>query len=189
MAIDMFLKIGNINGESLDATHKSWVDVLAWSWGISNSGSTHVGGGAGAGQANFQDLSYTSYLDASTAPLMKAVATGQHLKSAFLNVRRAGSAPTEFLKITMTEVLVTSLSTGGSGGEERHPELCQGQGRVPAGGGHREAYQRPARVPIRHRGEHRRPLISATRRLALALGAASDSPDLEHADPRPSSSR
>jgi len=119
MAIDMFLKIGNINGESLDATHKSWVDVLAWSWGISNSGSTHVGGGAGAGQANFQDLSYTSYLDASTAPLMKAVATGQHLKSAFLNVRRAGSAPTEFLKITMTEVLVTSLSTGGSGGEDR----------------------------------------------------------------------
>ena len=119
MAIDMFLKIGNINGESLDATHKSWVDVLAWSWGISNSGSTHVGGGAGAGQANFQDLSYTSYLDASTTPLMKAVATGQHLKSAFLNVRRAGSAPTEFLKITMTEVLVTSLSTGGSGGEDR----------------------------------------------------------------------
>jgi len=50
---------------------------------------------------------------------MKAVATGQHLKSAFLNVRRAGSAPTEFLKITMTEVLVTSLSTGGSGGEDR----------------------------------------------------------------------
>jgi len=119
MAIDMFLKIGNINGESLDAAHKSWVDVLAWSWGISNSGSTHVGGGAGAGQANFQDLSYTSYLDASTTPLMKAVATGQHLKSAFLNVRRAGSAPTEFLKITMTEVLVTSLSTGGSGGEDR----------------------------------------------------------------------
>jgi len=119
MAIDMFLKIGNINGESLDATHKSWVDVLAWSWGMSNSGSTHVGGGGGAGKANFQDLSYTSYLDASTTPLMKAVATGQHLKSAFLNVRRAGSAPTEFLKITMTEVLVTSLSTGGSGGEDR----------------------------------------------------------------------
>ena len=119
MDIDMFLKIGNINGESLDATHKSWVDVLAWSWGISNSGSTHVGGGAGAGKANAQDLSYTSYVDASSAPLMQAVATGQHLKSAFLNVRRAGSAPTEFLKITMTEVLVTSLSTGGSGGEDR----------------------------------------------------------------------
>ena len=120
MAIDMFLKIGNINGESLDATHKSWVDVLAWSWGISNSGSTHVGGGAGAGQANFQDLSYTSYLDASTAPLMKAVATGQHLATAFLNVRgSARSSSVEFLKITLSEVLVTSLSTGGSGGEDR----------------------------------------------------------------------
>jgi type VI secretion system secreted protein Hcp len=119
MAIDMFLKIGNISGESLDQAHKGWVDVLAWSWGMSNSGTTQVGGGAGTGRPSFQDLSYTSYLDASTTPLMRAVATGQHLKSASLNVRRAGSAPTEFLKITLTEVLVTSLSTGGSGGEDR----------------------------------------------------------------------
>ena len=118
MAIDMFLKLDGINGESLDRNHKQWVDVLAWSWGMSNSGSTHVGGGAGAGKANFQDLSYTSYLDASSTPLMKALATGDHLGSALLNVRgAAGSA--EFLKITMSEVLVTSLSTGGSGGEDR----------------------------------------------------------------------
>ena len=118
MAIDMFLKIGNISGESLDSAHKNWVDVLAWSWGMSNSGSVQVGGGAGAGKANFQDLSYTSYLDASTTPLMRAVATGQHLKQAFLNVRRSADS-LEFLKITLTEVLVTSLSTGGSGGEDR----------------------------------------------------------------------
>jgi type VI secretion system secreted protein Hcp len=117
MAIDMFLKIDNINGESIDRAHKNWVDVLAWSWGMSNSGSTHVGGGAGAGKANFQDLSYTSYLDASSTLLMNAVATGQFLKTALLNVR--GATPVEFLKITMSEVLVTSLSTGGSGGEDR----------------------------------------------------------------------
>jgi type VI secretion system secreted protein Hcp len=117
MAIDMFLKVDDVRGESLDPAHKSWVDVLAWSWGISNSGTTHQGGGTGAGQANFQDLSYTSYIDASTTPFMKAVATGQHFTTAQLSVR--GSTSVEFLKITMSEVLVTSLSTGGSGGEDR----------------------------------------------------------------------
>ena len=119
MAIDMFLKIDDVRGETLDRSHKGWVDVLAWSWGMSNSGSAQVGGGAGAGKANIQDLSYTSYIDTSSAPLMTAVATGQHFKTAFLNVRRVADTPTEFLKITMTEVLVTSLSTGGSGGEDR----------------------------------------------------------------------
>jgi type VI secretion system secreted protein Hcp len=117
MAIDMFLKIGDINGESRDRSHKDWVDVLAWSWGMSNSGSAQLPGGAGGGKANVQDLSYTSYLDASSTPLMNAVATGRHLDTAMLSVR--GSTSVEFLKITLTEVLVTSLSTGGSGGEDR----------------------------------------------------------------------
>ena len=120
MAIDMFLKFDNIDGESVDRAHKDWVDVLAWSWGMSNSGSTHVGGGAGAGKANAQDLSYTSYVDASSVPLMQAVATGQFLKTAFLNVRgSARSSSVEFLKITLSEVLVTSLSTAGSSGDDR----------------------------------------------------------------------
>ena len=60
MAMDMFVKIGKLAGESADKSgHKDEIDVLAWSWGVSNSGSAHVGGGAGAGKANIQDLSLT----------------------------------------------------------------------------------------------------------------------------------
>jgi type VI secretion system secreted protein Hcp len=59
MAVDMFIEIGDIKGEAKDKTHKDKIDVLAWSWGVSNSGSTHQGGGGGSGKVNVQDLSFT----------------------------------------------------------------------------------------------------------------------------------
>lgn len=121
-AVDMFLKIPGIEGESQDKSHKDEIDVLAWSWGLSNSGTTHIGGGGGTGQANFQDLSVTKWLDASSPELMTRISTGQKLPSATLTVRKAGSNPIEYYTITMTDVLVTSLSTGGSGGEDRLTE-------------------------------------------------------------------
>ena len=72
MAVDMFIEIGDIKGESKDKTHKEKIDVLAWSWGMSNSGSAHVGGGGGSGKVNVQDLSFTKYIDKSTPALQLA---------------------------------------------------------------------------------------------------------------------
>jgi len=122
MAVDMFIKIGTLKGESKDKTHKDEIDVLAWSWGMSNSGSAHAGGGAGAGKVNVQDLSFTKYIDNSSPDLMLACCNGKHFDSALLIVRKAGEKPLEYLKISLTEVLVTSVSTGGSGGEDRLTE-------------------------------------------------------------------
>ena len=122
MAMDQFMKIDALKGESRDKDHKGEIDVLAWSWGLSNSGSAHVGGGAGAGKVNVQDLSFTKYVDKSTPDLLLAACNGKHYKSALLTVRKAGEKPLEYLKITLTEVLVTSVSTGGSGGEDRLTE-------------------------------------------------------------------
>jgi type VI secretion system secreted protein Hcp len=120
--MDMFIKIPPLKGESVDKTHAGEIDVLAWSWGMSNSGSAHVGGGAGAGKVNVQDLSFTKYLDKSSPDLMLAACNGKHFDGAVLVVRKAGEKPLEYLKITLTEVLVTSISTGGSGGEDRLTE-------------------------------------------------------------------
>ena len=122
MAMDMFMKIDGLKGESVDKTHAGEIDVMAWSWGVSNSGSAHVGGGAGAGKANVQDLSFTKYVDKSTPDMLLASCNGKHYASALLTVRKAGEKPLEYLKITMTEVLITSVSTGGSGGEDRLTE-------------------------------------------------------------------
>ena len=122
MAVDMFIKIGDVKGESRDSTHKGEVDVLAWSWGCSNSGTAHVGGGAGAGKVNVQDLSLTKYVDVGSPSLILYCCNGKHLPEALLTVRKAGENALEYLKIKMTEVMVTSVSTGGSGGEDRLTE-------------------------------------------------------------------
>jgi type VI secretion system secreted protein Hcp len=122
MAVDMFIKIGDLKGEALDHKHKDSIDVLAWSWGVSNSGSAHVGGGAGAGKCNVQDLSLTKYIDKCSPPLLLACCNGKHYPEALLTVRKAGEKPVEYLKIKMTDLIITSVSTGGSGGEDRLTE-------------------------------------------------------------------
>ncbi len=124
MAVDIFIKIEGpaIKGESLDHKHKDEIDVLAWSWGLSNSGNAQVGGGAGAGKVNVQDLSITKYVDKASPELFLSTANGQHHETVSLVVRKAGTNPVEYIKITLTEVLITSLSTGGSGGEDRLTE-------------------------------------------------------------------
>ncbi|RYY32018.1 MAG: type VI secretion system tube protein Hcp, partial [Sphingomonadales bacterium] len=88
----------------------------------SNSGSVHVGGGAGAGKANFQDISLTKYIDKSSPTLLDHAAKGTHIDEAKLVVRKAGGTPLEYVVITMNECMITSLSTGGSGGEDRLTE-------------------------------------------------------------------
>jgi type VI secretion system secreted protein Hcp len=122
MAVDMFLKIDPIKGESKDDKHKEEIDVLAWSWGMSQSGTTHVGSGGGAGKVNVQDLSVTKYVDKASCDLMLHCCNGKHFDKAILVVRKAGETPVEYITITMEEVMVTAVSTGGSGGEDRLTE-------------------------------------------------------------------
>ena len=123
MAVDMFLKLTNIDGEAQDKVHAKSIDVLAWSWGLSQSGTFHTGGGGGAGKANFQDMTITKYVDRASMTLMGKIATGEHIDEATLIVRKAGGAnPLEYMKIEMKKVMVTSLSTGGSGGEDQLTE-------------------------------------------------------------------
>ncbi|MCG5056056.1 MAG: type VI secretion system tube protein Hcp [Myxococcales bacterium] len=122
MAVDMFIKIDTLEGESSDDKHKAEIDVLAWSWGMSQSGTTHMGGGSGAGKVNVQDVSFTKYVDKSTPNLLRACCKGTHFKQAVLTVRKAGDKPLEYIKITLSDLIVTSVSTGGSGGEDRLTE-------------------------------------------------------------------
>ena len=122
MAVDMFMKLEGIKGESQDHAHGDEVDILAWSWGMSNSGTTHTGSGGGAGKVNVQDLSFTKYVDLSSTALMLSCANGKHIKTATLTVRKAGETPLEYIIITMSDLIVSSISTGGSGGEDRLTE-------------------------------------------------------------------
>jgi type VI secretion system secreted protein Hcp len=122
MAVDMFFKMDPIKGESKDGKHKEAVDVLAFSWGMSQSGTAHMGTGAGAGKVTIQDLSLTKYIDKSSPDLMLACCSGKHFGKAQIIVRKAGESPLEYLVVDMSDVMVTAVSTGGSGGEDRLTE-------------------------------------------------------------------
>jgi type VI secretion system secreted protein Hcp len=122
MAVDMFLKLKDIKGESQDQTYKEEIDVLSWSWGMSQSGTTHMGSGGGSGKVSVQDLSITKYVDAASSDLHLCCATGKHIDNGLLVVRKAGDKPLEYLKIKMEEIIVTSVSSGGTGSEDRVTE-------------------------------------------------------------------
>jgi len=122
MAVDMFIKIGDIKGESQDAAHKDEIDVLAWSWGGSQSGTTHMGAGGGSGKVSVQDLSLTKWVDKASPILFKTMCEGGHIKECVLVVRKAGGKPVEYIKLTLSDAIITSISTGGSGGEDRLTE-------------------------------------------------------------------
>jgi type VI secretion system secreted protein Hcp len=114
MASDIFAKIGDIKGESLDSKHKDEIEVLSFSWGVTNTGSPAAGGGGGAGKATFQDLSIVHHIDKASPLLMKACATGTHLKEATITHRKAGRAQQEFLIVKMNDVIITSVVHGGT---------------------------------------------------------------------------
>jgi type VI secretion system secreted protein Hcp len=115
MATDIFAKIGDIKGESLDAKHKDEVEVLSWSWGVSQTGGT--GGGGGSGKASFSDFNFTHHIDKASPRLMAACATGKQIKDATITNRKAGKGQQEFLIIKMNDIIITSVQPSLSGGE------------------------------------------------------------------------
>lgn len=115
MAIDTFLKLGDVDGESQDATHSKSIDVLSWSWGMSQSGTTHMGGGGGGGKVNVQDIVFSKFVDSSTPTIMKFCCSGKHFEKGTLTVRKAGDNPVEYLKVEMEDIIISSYGTGGSG--------------------------------------------------------------------------
>ena len=115
MADSIFARIGTIKGESLDARHKDEIEVLSWSWGVSHAGTPATGGGGGAGKASFHDFNFTHHVDKASPVLLKACATGEHIKEATITVRKAGKGQQEFLIIKMNDILITSVNPSGSG--------------------------------------------------------------------------
>jgi type VI secretion system secreted protein Hcp len=130
MASDIFARLGDIKGESLDDKHKDEIEVLSYSWGVSNQGSMAFGSGGGEGKATFHDLSFTHKIDKASPILMQACATGVHLKAATITHRKAGKGQQEFLVIKMNDVIVTSVTHGGSGADGGTENVALAFGKV-----------------------------------------------------------
>ena len=118
MSQDIFLKINGIEGESQDVAHKNEIEVLSFSWKILQESTMHAGSGGGAGKATVEDLEFEHYVDRSSPNLMKYCLTGKHVQEAMLTVRKAGGNPLEYLKLTFSDVIVTSVQPYGSNSDD-----------------------------------------------------------------------
>ncbi len=116
MAVDFFLKLDDIKGEATDDKHKDEIEVESWSYGATQSGTASHGGGMGAGKVNINDFHFVMKVNNASPVLHLACCSGQHLKLATLTVRKAGKEQQEYLKLKLTDVLVSSYQTGGHGG-------------------------------------------------------------------------
>jgi len=112
--VDYFLKVDGIEGESADHKHKGEIDIESWSWGATQSGTFGHAGGGGAGKVSMQDFHFVAKSSKASPKLMLACADGEHIKKAVLVCRKAGKDQQEYLKITLSDVLVSSYQTGGT---------------------------------------------------------------------------
>jgi type VI secretion system secreted protein Hcp len=122
MAVDMFLKLDGIKGESKDDKHKDEIHIESFSWGMNQTGAGHTGGGGGAGKVSVHDISVTKFVDKASTALMFACCSGKHISDGLITVRKAGEHPVEYLKIKLTDVLISGVQSAGHGGGDQLTE-------------------------------------------------------------------
>src|SRR5438093_11041139 len=117
MAVDAFLKLDGIKGESQDSKHKDEIEIESFSWGVTQTGTLAFGGGGGAGKAQFQDFHFTNKVSKASPQLFHKCVTGEHIKIGTLSRRKAGAERPgiQTYKITLSYVHVNPFhSVGGT---------------------------------------------------------------------------
>lgn len=120
-AVDYFLKIDGIRGESKDVVHADAIQIDSWSWGASNAGTMQAGGGGGGGRARVRDFFFTMHINRATPRLMQKLASGEHIPKAVLICRKAGKTPQEYLKIFFEDIVVSSYTVNSARGDGPTP--------------------------------------------------------------------
>jgi type VI secretion system secreted protein Hcp len=114
MAVDYFLKLDGIQGESQDAKHKDEIQIMSWSWGGSQYSSVAGTGGSGAGKVDLQDVNIMTYFDKATPKWFKSLCKGDHIKTGTLTAVKSGGDGAPYLTVDFTEIFVSGLSLSGS---------------------------------------------------------------------------
>lgn len=107
-AVDYFLKLDGIEGESRDAAHRGEIQLSSWSWGAENTGTMQGDGGGGGGKARMDDFFFTMPVSRATPKLLQKLASGEHIPRVVIVCRKAGKTPQEYLKIVFEDVIVAS---------------------------------------------------------------------------------
>jgi len=113
---DYFLKLEGVKGESQDEKHKDEIDILSFSWGASQAGAGHYGGGSGAGKVQFQDLHVTMRVNSASPTLYLKCAEGKHIPKGKLTIRKAGGKQEPYLTYELEDILISSINSSGHDG-------------------------------------------------------------------------
>tara|TARA_B100000767_G_scaffold147068_1_gene138585 strand:- start:16 stop:495 length:480 start_codon:yes stop_codon:yes gene_type:complete len=119
---DMYLEIDGIAGESVSEQGLGQIDINGWDISVTNGGTMHVGGGGGAAAASHGDVSIQKNMDKSSTALFKACATGLHIPHATIRMFKSGGEQHMYASIKMENILITSVSVGGSSGSDSMSE-------------------------------------------------------------------
>ena len=124
-AFDIFIKIGEIDGESADDKHPRWIELQSFQWGVKREISAPIGGAAREISApSISEIVITKKVDSSSPALfLNAVGGSEPIPEVILELEDLGLAGKVFYRITLNEVLVSSQSHSGTvGGDDRPQE-------------------------------------------------------------------
>jgi type VI secretion system secreted protein Hcp len=119
-AVEIFMQISGIPGESMDPEYPGWIELQDWKISILNTNAVKKRGAGG--KPSIGSISITKQVDLTTTIFHKQCCDGKHYPEAILIVRKAGEPGSEYVRIDIQDLVITSVSTGGSGGEDRITE-------------------------------------------------------------------
>lgn len=116
---DMYIKFKTIEGESTDKGHDKQIEIQSYSWGVAlpMSGARSTGGAPAHGRCSLQDFTFTHYLDKASAPLFLACCKGDPDDEVIVQLHRAQGEKKKYMEYKMENVVVSSVSVGGGGGD------------------------------------------------------------------------
>jgi type VI secretion system secreted protein Hcp len=127
MAIDVYLQIDGIKGESMDDKHKDWIECKSVSWGVTQpkSATASTGGGHTAERAEMTDIMITKLADLATPILLQTCAAGKTIPKAKLEFMRAdgNGDRVKYFEIQLENVLIGEISPSVSEGDFMHENV------------------------------------------------------------------
>lgn len=118
MAISLYMKIDGVSGECPNAAYKEYIELDSFHWGASQPSSMATGGGGSSGKVSFHDLTAVGKMDKAYPTVMQQMANGKHFATVEIKGAKMGTGQMEYLKITLSDVLITSADVSGANGAE-----------------------------------------------------------------------
>lgn len=119
MAVEIFLKLDGVDGESTKTGHEQEIEIIGVSHGASNASTVFTGTGSGTGKVELHPITVTKYVDNSSTKLFQMCCNGKHFDTGKITYRKASgddNNPLEFLTIDLQEVFVTSVTHSATNG-------------------------------------------------------------------------